>query len=230
MSLYAEIEQLKPWYHSVSLPGGEVTPGWVGLSKIWDNIRAVRAGVNYESKRVLDLGSRDGMWAFEAEKLGACDVVATDIGDRHFFDHFLFLKHHLGSGVVPYYNVPVEDLFNRLDCFWKFNPGKFDVIQHLGLFYHLPDPICSLSQCRKSIVDGGTLLFETAVFVGCDFPMARFNSDSGIYKDETTFLAFNLKALFGALRMNRFEPDESSVIIIDQSGGICRGCLIAKAV
>ncbi len=45
---------------------------------VWSNARQVRNTVDYRDKAVLDLASWDGLWAFEAEALGAAMVVATD--------------------------------------------------------------------------------------------------------------------------------------------------------
>jgi len=222
----AGIERWSPWYHSIDL-GGIVTPGWNKIEPIWNSIRGVRSDMTYRGKRVLDLGCRDGMWAFEAERREAAVVVATDIagGDRLYF-----AKQALNSKVIPYFNVPAEDAYNRLDCFWRGNPGRFDIVQHLGLLYHLQDPICSLVQARKCLADDGLLLLETAALVDNSVPMARFNSDSGIYVDSETYWAFNQPALFAALRITGFEPVTESVSTVEQDNGINRICLIAKAV
>jgi SAM-dependent methyltransferase len=170
------------------------------------------------------------MWAFEAEALGASSVVAADIGDERYYDHFTFCREHLGSRVVGYYNIPVEDLSRRMDCFWKFNPGKFDIVQHLGLLYHLKDPLLSLDQCRACLNTGGFLLLESAAcVVPGELPMALFNSKSDVYVDETTYWALNEPAILDALKMSGFEPLEFRSRV-PHSDMIERLTLLAKAI
>lgn len=41
-------------------------------------IRQSRGYIQYGGKRVLDIASFDGMWAFEAEELGVSIVITTD--------------------------------------------------------------------------------------------------------------------------------------------------------
>lgn len=222
--------QIVPWYHRFELPAGLVIPGWEGVYPIWEMIRAVRAPLAYAGARVLDLGSRDGMWAFEAEKLGASSVVATDIGCDGYREHLSFIKALTGSRVGAYFNVPAEDAFRRLDCFFQFNPGPFDVVQHLGLFYHLESPMQSLREARKCLKPGGMLLLETAFYRGGDeTPLALFNSKSGVYQDPNTFWAFNWPALHDAINSCGFTVDGDSVRTLPQTDTIGRVCLLARA-
>lgn len=104
------------------------------------------------------------MWAFEAEKLGARLVVATDADNRN--ENFEFVRTVLDSKVLSYYNVPPHRLYDRLDAvvFSHHNPGLqsqpvqqeilrfngFDIVQHLGLLYHLRDPMITISQAVVS--------------------------------------------------------------------------------
>lgn len=118
---------------------------------------------------MLDIASFDGMWAFEAEKLGASEVVASDClwGT---LENLLLLRGILGSSVKPFYNVSPYNLTERLDVYFEENFGsdgqhvrRFDIVQHLGLLYHLRDPLLSLSQARSVTRDGGLMLIETEV-------------------------------------------------------------------
>jgi len=143
------------WYHKIYLPGSITTPGndW---DYLWDNIRQARKHVEYTGKKVLDLGSMEGMWAFEAEKQFASMVVTVD-RNSSCMEKLLFCRNKLKSAVIPLFNVPIEDLANRT---LEYHP--FDIIQHLGLFYHLTDPLSSLITSRKLITKGGFLILETA--------------------------------------------------------------------
>src|SRR3954452_17877066 len=69
------------WYHTIDLPGGP-TPGWMDLRPVvdalpWPDVRG---------KRCLDVGTYDGFFAFELERRGAAEVVATDISDHDQWD------------------------------------------------------------------------------------------------------------------------------------------------
>lgn len=218
-----------PWYHEILLPDGTVTPGWTALRQIWDQIRQVRIGLDYAGQGVLDIGSRDGMWAFEAERKGASRVVATDIGDTKYYEHILWLRGVLQSKILPYYNISTEFMSEGLEWFFKWEPQRFDIIQHLGVLYHLRNPLLSLSECRKCIRKGGKLLLETAT-CNSDKLVARFNSDSGIYDDKETYWAFSLSTLVDALSLCGFEFDRYNVRSLKQTEEISRTCLIATAV
>jgi SAM-dependent methyltransferase len=232
--LESEIKRLGdivPWYHAFVLPGNVKIAGWEGIYGVWDNIRAARAFVDYAGARVLDLGCRDGMWAFEAEELEAATVVATDIGCEGYREHIQFIKAVLKSRVGVYFNVPAEDAFNRLDCFFATNPGLFDIVQHLGLLYHVEDPLLSLRQSRKCLKVGGTLLLETAFYLGGgDLPLVLLNCRGDVYNDPHTNWAFNLAALRGALEKTGFRVDETNLKTIKQTDAIGRVCLVAKAI
>ena len=72
------VDAVPLWYHTLELAPGVVTPGWFDLRPIvsllpWPDVRG---------KRCLDVGTYDGFLAFELERRGAAEVVATDISDH----------------------------------------------------------------------------------------------------------------------------------------------------
>jgi SAM-dependent methyltransferase len=200
------------------------------------------------------------MWAFEAEQLGAEVVVATDCFNQGY-QNFLFCREVLKSKVIPYYNVSPYDLWNRLDVFLQENFGAqkpyerlFDIVQHLGLLYHLRDPMLTLSQARSVIRTGGHLLIETAAVINKEAPLMIFNgvppSSQRIYDDITTWWAPTVSCLKEMLRASLFDPIDETVHIILYDGEkssksikakfkrymqnkeytISRVCLVAKAI
>lgn len=61
------------WYHKIDSGGGFVTPGY-DYEPMWIPILHEMNQVDYKDKAVFDLGSWDGMWAFEAERREAREV------------------------------------------------------------------------------------------------------------------------------------------------------------
>lgn len=162
------------WYHSIDLGDGIVTPGR-DYKKLWGSTRSVTDSVDYTGKRVLDIGSWDGMWAFYAEDRGAKRVVSSDARIEGY-ENLLFARSIRNSNIIPLCNVPVQDLEHRLNII-GLEP-EFDIIHHFGLLYHLRDPMLSLAQARKVLAPGGLVMVETAfieddensymAFAGCE--------------------------------------------------------------
>jgi len=236
--LAEEIAQRK-WYHRMDLGNGIATPGfpWEAL---WENTRRVRSQLDFTGKTVLDLGSWDGMWAFEAEALGAALVVASDcmnywqIPWYRGMDNLLLLREALYSRVIPLWNIAPSSLRERLDNILYSHPllkDGFDIVQHLGLLYHLRDPLRSLAQARSVMKAGGTLLLETAADRSVETDTMRFNFGPGaFYDDFTTWWAPTLTCLREMLRTSLFEMDETSVAWSEPAGAIGRVSLRASAV
>jgi len=95
---------------------------------------------------VLDVGSWDGFYAFEAERRGASRVVATDSfcwggpgwGSKAGFE---YAHSFLGSSVESVECEPYE-LHETAD-------SGFDVVLFLGVLYHLKEPLPTLSSLRR---------------------------------------------------------------------------------
>jgi tRNA (mo5U34)-methyltransferase len=241
----------RPWYHSIDLGQGIVTPGGTEFEPVWDNIREARREVDYGGKTVLDLGSMEGMWAFEAERLGAETVVATDcyyeedgpLGDP--LERFLLCRAALDSEVIPYYNVSPYRLWERLDLFLhERRPSRpaaerrFDIVQHLGLLYHLRDPMLSLSQSRSVMNPGGLLLIDTAVVADDSASYMLFNGVTPdrhrIYQSATTWWAPTTKCLLEILQASLLRPLPESMTTtepyVEGEHSLQRAALVCEAV
>jgi tRNA (mo5U34)-methyltransferase len=226
-----EIDQIKKklktdftyWYHKIDLGHGIVTPGF-DYDPLWDNIRKVRHSLDYRGKTVLDIASFDGLWAFEAEKLGAKSVVATDCLYRTF-NNFLFCRDVLGSQCLPYYNVSPYHLSERLDVFFQENydhekpyERMFDIVQHLGLFYHLRDPLLSLSQARSCMKTGGQLLIETNIIMDRDESFMLYNGIPFTYRVSDNYSVWwvpTVNCLKEMLIASLFEPKDASISVVE---------------
>jgi tRNA (mo5U34)-methyltransferase len=137
------------WYHRYELLPGILTPGRIPFD----------AGVVFQQyelpadltgKRVLDVGTLDGVMAFAAEARGA-DVTALDIQDPNR-TAFNTAKGILGSR-VRYVQGSVYDAARLLS-------DVYDYIFFLGVFYHLKHPVLALEQLQQLQPEGGRLVFE----------------------------------------------------------------------
>lgn len=204
------------WYHKIELAPGIVTPGF-DLEPLWDQVRRVREHIDYRGKRVLDIASFDGMFAFEAERRGG-DVVATDCLYKSF-ENFLFCREVFGSRAFPYFNVSPYNLVERLDVYFgeRYDADqadrRFDVVQHLGLLYHLRDPMLSLSQARSVLKPGGELLIETDLVLDRDDSFMLFNgipTHARVRDNYSVWWAPTKLCLFEMLRATLFEVREET--------------------
>lgn len=160
-TLINKISSFPYWYHRIELPNGVVTPGWAPLNKESYGIPADLTG-----KRVLDVGSWDGFWTFEALKRGAREVVAIDdfsdfLGhlensERKAWETFDLCKEALGYSdeVCRRIDMSVYDVSEEL-------LGRFDVVFFFGTLYHLRHPLLALD--RLSAVCDDEIYVETAI-------------------------------------------------------------------
>lgn len=212
------LAQFDYWYHKIELADGIVTPGF-DLDDLWNHLRTVRSRVDYAGKSVLDIASFDGMFTFEAERLGAASVIATDCLYKSF-NNFLFCREVLESKALPYYNVSPYNLVDRLDVVLDENyetgtpdARKFDIVQHFGLLYHLRDPMYSLAQARSVLKTGGTIIVETDAVVGEEDALLLFNGlpkHVRIRDNYSVWWAPTKRALIEMLEASMFEVDEAS--------------------
>lgn len=148
-------EQLKKhkFYHIIELEDGLSTPGfpyYIPTQQV--ALRALRS-IPLQGKRVLDIGCRDGLFSFEAEKLGAREVIGIDNCLSTGATEFLIP--HLRSK-VKMYEMNMLDL--RPETF-----GKFDVVICPGVLYHLRYPFSGLKAIADVLEDGGRMVLETAI-------------------------------------------------------------------
>src|SRR5215213_7115752 len=73
------------WWHTIEVVPGVVTPGG------WD-LRPTATRLPWPPSlagmRCLDIGTMDGFWAFELERRGASEVIASDVLDATRLDRF----------------------------------------------------------------------------------------------------------------------------------------------
>ena len=83
----------KGFYHSIPLPDGSVLEGIIPLAALEAREREFPLPSRLDGKRVLDIGTWDGYFAFAMERRGA-EVVAIDSTEQ---ENFRVARELLGS-------------------------------------------------------------------------------------------------------------------------------------
>ena len=125
-AIQRQIESVPYWYHRIPIQPGLVTPG---VNDCATTLARLGLPDDCRGMRALDLGTRDGFFAFELERRGA-QVLAVDYmpRDRSGFDIAARLVGYQGSYLQEnIYNLSAEQI------------GSFDLVLFLGLLYHLPE-------------------------------------------------------------------------------------------
>ena len=178
------------FYHTIRLTDDITTPGWKTDGRLVEmTLRHLRT-LDLKGKRVLDIGCRDGLFCFEAEKLGAAEVIGIDSDVSAGAVEFL----------IPFFGSRVR--MHELNVF-DLTPGtfgKFDVVLFPGVLYHLRYPVWALKLVRDVIADDGLLVLETAVLVDDNSRAMLFcpvGADSPYEPTSCTF--YNTKGLADTL-------------------------------
>lgn len=197
--ILTRVASVSTWYHQIEVAPGIVTPGSNSSREV---LGSLQIPPDCSGLSALDIGTRDGFFAFELEKRGA-RVTAIDYmqSSATGFDVAAEL---LGSKVT-YIQESVYDI--SADKY-----GTFDVVLFLGVLYHLPDPLGALDIIRRVCRD--TLYLETHVIDEAlllpngefatldsvsprlkDIPIMQFYPADVLKRDYTNFWAPNLMCL-----------------------------------
>ncbi len=163
----AAVESVALWYHTIDLPDGSTTPGWFDLRPILGRMPLP----DVQGKRCLDVGTYDGFLAFELERRGAAEVIATDIADHVNWDWPARVRAQGGERLAELagpekgqgFRVARELLGSAAErrpiSVYDLHPdeiGTFDVVVCGSLMLHLRDPIRALEAIRS--VCGGVFV------------------------------------------------------------------------
>jgi tRNA (mo5U34)-methyltransferase len=145
-----------PWYHSIDLGGGLVTPGMFDHRGSED-----RHGLpsDLTGKRCLDVGTMDGFWAFTMERRGAASVVAVDLEDPEALDWPASLRHGIVKTLDETKGTRFElvrralgsSVERRLCSVYRLDPaelGEFDFVFCGDMLVHLKDPASAVERIR----------------------------------------------------------------------------------
>ncbi|MCA1832478.1 MAG: class I SAM-dependent methyltransferase [Actinobacteria bacterium] len=213
--LESRIAGVEQWYHRIELAPGVVTPG---INNSQRSLHKLKWPDDWSGLRVLDIGTRDGFFAFEAERRGA-DVTAVDYLPAASTG-FALAAEVLGSKVTyvqeNVYKIAPETL------------GKFDVVLFLGLLYHLPDPLGALDVVRRlcaremyletQAIDNAVVLRDGRQVplrrLGRrlrDVPLMQFYPVGALNSDRTNFWAPNSRCLRDMIEMSGFRVSRLAV-------------------
>ena len=151
------------FYHVMDIPGHGVVEGKWDLR---DGVEQYLGGVNFEGKRVLELGTASGFLCFYMEKKGA-EVVAYDIGEDQEWD------------VVPFSQYDYEETIQNLkeytegfkNAYWLAHKacnskaklvygsiyeipeeiGMVDIATFCSILLHLRDPFRALQSALRLV-------------------------------------------------------------------------------
>jgi tRNA (mo5U34)-methyltransferase len=178
-----ERAKAQSWYHTLELPDFTTT----GMFDMRQYVPLYKLPESLEGKRVLEVGTWDGFWAFEMEKRGAAEVVAIDLDDEHQLDWpprrrtpaddtergagFRLAKEMYGSNVQrvvrSVYQATPEEL------------GTFDLVFCGSVLIHLRDQLLALERIANLTKPGGLFISAEAYERVSDLiplPIARFRA------------------------------------------------------
>lgn len=233
------VDAIGRWFHSIDVGEDVITPGETtpaGHAAMLDALRLP----DLKGKTVLDIGTYDGFYAFEAERRGAARVVALDhyMWSFDVADVYAYYERCRAEGVVPtpYHEVkelwrPDElpgkrgfDTAHRLlesrvepvvADFMDLNLadlGEFDVVLYLGVLYHMEDPVRALRRVGEVTRELAVIETEAVHLPGHENqPLFEFYPSNELNADVSNWWAPNLPALLGLCRPGGFTSAEAVV-------------------
>jgi 2-polyprenyl-3-methyl-5-hydroxy-6-metoxy-1,4-benzoquinol methylase len=191
------------FYHTIKLSDTLSTPGNSAFYPAQKLCLDVLGKMDLKGKRVLDIGCRDGLFSFAAERMGAAEVVGIDNDLSKPAMEFLI---PLLKSSVKMHEMNVYDLLPETF-------GTFDLIIFPGVLYHLRYPFWALKAIRDVLNEGGYLLTETAIWNKENrnaLLFCPFGGESPYEMSSCSF--FNEKGLVDTLKSIGFETQEISYV------------------
>jgi tRNA (mo5U34)-methyltransferase len=199
-AIRSRIAQHAGWYHRIELAPGVTTPGVHDSSAALVQLDALGLPLDCTGLRVLDVGCRDGFFAFELERRGAT-VTALDHADPTATG-FAIAAEVLGSKVA----YVVDNVYNLTPK----RHGVFDLVLFLGVLYHLRNPMLALDRVRGVVKAGALVWVETQIIpsptlASLPEPIWQMFPRDTLHGDATNQWAPNLAGLRCALEECEFK-------------------------
>lgn len=201
--IVAEADKLR-WYHCLRLTPEYTTPGMTGFSLDmpgWETAYQYPTAGDLKGKSLLDIGTMNGIMAYEAERRGASRVLAIDRDPPGFPDAraaFELAGRAMGSRVTSYEGLSIYDLDPA-------KHGKFDFVLLYGVIYHLKFPLLGLY--KAALVCTQELIVETHVTTNDDleWPMMLFYPGTELNGEPTNWWGPNARCLDAMMEHLGFE-------------------------
>jgi tRNA (mo5U34)-methyltransferase len=172
------------WYHTLELAPGHVTEGMFDLR---DQMHNYGLPDRLDGKRVLDVGTWDGFWAFEMERRGAAEVVSLDLDWEQDLDWpprrrpATFPDTPRGAG----FRIAHEALDSKVErvnlSIYNATPeeiGSFDLVFCGSVLIHLRDQLLALERiaglCTGTFISAEE--YDRAANL-VPFPVSRYHAD-----------------------------------------------------
>ena len=178
------------YYHIIEVSPGVKTPGVQSYLPIQAPVHDEIRLHDLRGKRVLDIGCRDGLFCFEAERLGAAEVIGIDTDLSRAAVEFL----------IPWFGSKIK-IFKKNLYNLSVDPSeKFDFVIFAGVLYHLRFPFFGIKRIAEAIKPGGTLIIETGLLLSYSVHPFIYSPlpESSPY-DGTSVTFFNHPALVAGL-------------------------------
>jgi tRNA (mo5U34)-methyltransferase len=189
-----------PWFHSINLGDGIVTPGHKTRIEISREADAIFAPISVRSRSVIDIGAWNGGFTLEAKRRGAARILAID---EYAWDNPELRGKETFDLVMTRLGVDVE---TRLIDIQNASPkaiGRWQVVLFLGVFYHLFDPIAAL-KCLADITDEVLVLETHLELQDVVKPAMAFYPGGELSGDATNWWAPNRAAVEALLKIVGF--------------------------
>jgi tRNA (mo5U34)-methyltransferase len=156
------------WYHTIELPGGVTTPGYYDHRPL---VPHYGLPDDLTGKRVLDVGTWDGFWAFELERRGG-DVTALDLDRLSQVDLppaarqaviDAGLDQPLGAGFALAAEALSSKVKRTVGSVYQLDPadlGTFDFVHFSDVSLHLERPLQAYRKIR-SVTAGTAMIVDT---------------------------------------------------------------------
>lgn len=209
------------WYHIIRLTATLATPGNPDFAKTHPPVLRQMDSIDFQGKRVLDVGCRDGLFSFEAERRGAAEILGIDTN----------LSRGAIEVLIPLFQSRVQMRELSLYELVPEEHGRFDVILFPGVLYHLRYPFQALKSLADLLPDGGRMLVETGIFTDGDQRALLFcpiGEESPYERSSVTF--FNRKGMIDSLISFGLRTEATDWISKQDrqrtDGGIVRGTFL----
>ncbi len=198
-----------PWYQSIDLGNGLITPGRKSLELMRHEQNVFFDPVRLDGATVLDIGAWAGAHSFEAKRRGAKRVMAAD---QYVWTHphwrgreaFELARSATGCDVeareIDVLDIKPEAL------------GKWDVVLFAGVLYHLRSPLDGL-QAAASVAEDCLIVESEAAtkFLESPAPLLIYHPSGSLRNDATNYFTPNVAFVVEALKECGFKLFDTNV-------------------